>query len=1119
MNPPLSSLSETLFDSQMDYLFFLYGFAFISLAGVCATLRQAKAKQLPWHWLGLFALIHGIHEWLEMAGISQETGALFMTFRLISQALSFLFLMEFGREGSQNPGYRSVGRWIYLPLLAAAIACSQLGNGHSDTAFRYLIGTPGGLWAALALWQAGLKDPSGRPWLRVAAVGMAGYALSTAIASESAAYFPASVLNKGIFLRLTCLPVEISRIVLIMAIILALRKHNRRLHEETYSELRHKPARATHLVILILLTLGAGWLFTERVGHKADEQTREFILQQTSLSAAAVDARRLQELQGLPSDASRPNYQRLRRLLVKINRPVSSIRCVYLMFQREGGIYFAVDSLPKNDRLHAEPGTPYLKPPEGLFPVFTNGAPIVVGPYTDEWGSFVSGFAPITDTVSNTIPAVLGLDIDRSQWNKKVAEWRLGAIEITLLVSTLLITFFVTRQRLLDNADRIAVDEQRMAEAQRIANLGSWDWFPALNRIDSSEEAFRIAGFQGAHRSISLNEYLDTVHPEDRAAVKTFAEQALKQSEPLSLEYRVPLPDEGERVVLQRGQVIFDKQGEPLRVVGTIQDITQRKRMENALRVSEARFRALFEHAPMGIVTLRQLNILNGNPAFLRMAGLNPSDEVAGKSLYQFLAPETREEICARNLRREQGLPEPTQYETMALRADGTQFPVQVSVNLMEFPDGPAVVAFFQDVTERKRTELELQHYRESLEERVRERTKELTEANRALQEQVAERGRAQAMLRRSEARMRLFFERQIVGMAITSPQKEFVQVNDRLCEIFGYSRDELLRETWAGLTHPEDLPQNVASFNDLASGKIDNFTAEKRFIRKDGGLVYTSIAVGCVRNLDGSLDYVLLLVEDITARKLAEMETRKLLAELARSNKELEQFAYVASHDLQEPLRLVSAYTQLLMQRYRSKLDADADPIVKFITEGVDRMQQLIQDLLSYSRVSSQNKPFTEADSELILQTALKNLAISIRESQATVTHAPLPRLLCDPSQLGQLFQNLIGNALKFHGTEPPKIHMGATQSSDGLDWLFAISDNGIGIEPEFHERIFIIFQRLHSRAKYKGTGIGLAICKRVVERHGGRIWVESEVGKGSIFYFTIPIRLPSHVTLAANE
>ena len=231
--------------------------------------------------------------------------------------------------------------------------------------------------------------------------------------------------------------------------------------------------------------------------------------------------------------------------------------------------------------------------------------------------------------------------------------------------------------------------------------------------------------------------------------------------------------------------------------------------------------------------------------------------------------------------------------------------------------------------------------------------------------------------------------------------------------------------------------------------------------------------------------------------------ERRRAEHELARSNAELEQFAYVASHDLQEPLRMVASFTQLLAKRYRGKLDADADEFIGFAVDGATRMQRLLNDLLAYSRVGTRSKPFVAIDCDSVLSDALANLKPAIEESGAVITHEPLPIVRGDEVQLIQLFQNLIGNAVKFHGQEPLQVHISA-KLKDG-DWVFAVRDNGIGIAPEQQERIFLIFQRLHHRSEYPGTGIGLALCQRIVERHGGRIWVESEVGKGATFYFTI--------------
>lgn len=242
------------------------------------------------------------------------------------------------------------------------------------------------------------------------------------------------------------------------------------------------------------------------------------------------------------------------------------------------------------------------------------------------------------------------------------------------------------------------------------------------------------------------------------------------------------------------------------------------------------------------------------------------------------------------------------------------------------------------------------------------------------------------------------------------------------------------------------------------------------------------------------------------------ELELKRQKEELASSNAELEQFAYVASHDLQEPLRMVASYVQLLAKRYQGKLDQDADDFIHYAVDGSQRMQNLINDLLVFSRVGTKGKELRSVDFEVVLHHVLANLQHAIQESDARVTHDPLPTLMADSTQMVQLLQNLVGNAIKFRdANRPPIIHIGIKQQDKG--WLFSVHDNGIGFDPRYRDRIFLIFQRLHNKTKYQGTGIGLSICKKIVERHGGKIWVESEAGHSTTFYFTLPDR-GEHIT-----
>jgi light-regulated signal transduction histidine kinase (bacteriophytochrome) len=276
----------------------------------------------------------------------------------------------------------------------------------------------------------------------------------------------------------------------------------------------------------------------------------------------------------------------------------------------------------------------------------------------------------------------------------------------------------------------------------------------------------------------------------------------------------------------------------------------------------------------------------------------------------------------------------------------------------------------------------------------------------------------------------------------------------------------------------------------------------EKEFIRKDGSRI--PIFLGAATTNDACNEGVVFVL-DVTDRKRAEEMLKLKLEELARSNEELEQFAYVSSHDLQEPLRMITSYLQLLQRKYQGNLDDKADKYIHFAVDGASRMQNLINDILEYSRVTRTSREPKFTNCKFILNQALAGLKVVIKENKATISHDTLPDIMVDPTQLVQVLQNLILNGIKFHGEETPKIHITAEKKAS--EWVFSVHDNGIGIDPQYSEKIFEVFKRLHTRERYPGTEIGLAVCKKIIERQGGHIWVESELGKSSTFYFTLPI------------
>lgn len=525
----------------------------------------------------------------------------------------------------------------------------------------------------------------------------------------------------------------------------------------------------------------------------------------------------------------------------------------------------------------------------------------------------------------------------------------------------------------------------------------------------------------------------------------------------------------------------FDRMTVRLREVMASRDelnreVAERRRVEQALRDSETRFRAVFDQAGIGIAMVdMQGRPMASNLKLQQMLGYS-GEELRAMPFTRFTRPDYADMDLEQYRELVAGRRELYRMEKIYIRKDGGEIWGGLTVTLVRDERGrPAfAVGMVEDISQRKA---------------------------------------AEAARERSE---RLFSRLVSVSPDAIAVHRggRYVYINQAGVELFGgRGPEDIAGRTVLDLIHPGDREFVSRRIRTVLESGATPLNAV-RILRLDGAVTHVE-ARGTVVDHEGQ-SAVLVIMRDVTRRKLAEERLRVTAEALERSNRELQQFAYVASHDLQEPLRMVSSYLQLLKRRYQNRLDADADEFIGYAVDGAERMKRLIESLLEYSRIQSRAGPPQPVALGQVLETVLHTLALSLEEQGAEVSHTELPTVLADPVQVEQLLRNLIGNAVKFHGGARPRAQVGAMPLADyrgdlpqsGLrdGWLLWVKDNGIGIAPEHRERIFAIFQRLHSRDEYPGTGIGLAICQRIVEQQGGRIWVESEPGAGATFYFTLP-------------
>lgn len=588
--------------------------------------------------------------------------------------------------------------------------------------------------------------------------------------------------------------------------------------------------------------------------------------------------------------------------------------------------------------------------------------------------------------------------------------------------------------------------------------------------IDVNASFCRMLGY--TEEEMRATPWTAMTHPEDvELDLEPFRRMAAGQLQNYSVEKRF-IHKRGHHVWARLNlSLVRDADGRPDYEIAVIEDITSRKRAEWELREREELLKTVLEALPVGVWVLdRGGRVTNVNRKVAEIWGSAPYTDPATYGGYRGWWVETGEPVRADEwggaravVRGESSSNEEVEIEAF----DGSHKFLLISSTPIRNDSGDitGAVTINMDITSRKQAE--------------------------------------QAM-RKSEARFRSIFANAAVGIALFDVERRLRRANAKFCSIINYQEEELRGRLYDSFTHPDDLVVDRTRYDALMRGETDSYSVEKRYIRKDGRPVWVRVTRSVQPRGQNLPEHSITIVEDIDDRKRAEEERERLLAEVQRSNQDLQQFAYVASHDLQEPLRMVSSYMQLLERKYRGRLDEKAQTYIHYAVDGTRRMQNLIDGLLRYSRISG-HLQLAPVDTNAVYAAAIANLAESIGEAGGAVTADQLPTVQGDETQLVQLFQNLIGNGLKYRKPGVvPHIHVSARREAG--EWVFSVRDNGIGIDPQYFDRVFQIFQRLHTREEYPGTGIGLASCKKIVERHNGRIWLESTPGEGSTFYFTLP-------------
>jgi PAS domain S-box-containing protein len=942
---------ENFFSSQLDYIYFIYGLAFIIMAIISFYTHYETKLNLPLVLLGCFGLVHGLGQWCNLAAILFGHLLIFQYVRAIVIVCSLVLLFETGRDGLIRFKIKAPSRWTYV-IFGLLIFSGAFSGGLAgfQTIANYSLGITGALMTAYVFAQAYRRDESKNVYYLLFSGVLIVSTVIILIGVPKANIFPATIINYQSVFKLIGVPVPFicAMAGLVFTILMASFAYNlldngKTFHRKTKYLIVYLPA----CIMLAIVT--GGWFMTNYSSSSSEKSKRDNFVHLALAATSLVNESQISSLSGTIADVNNGNYIQLKNQFIKLRNKINnddydmSCRFIYLFALKDNEVIFLVDSELESSDDCSLPGDIYKDASKEVFDSFTNGRAFVEGPTKDQWGTWVSGLAPIRNGQGKVI-AVLGIDADAKEWYRDTALIRLFIITTILMIS-LIITLSIIILHVITSAaakrlrtiEELEKSEQKYRTLVESLNVGIYSnttengicfkegntAMAKLLGLDSVEEFKKSSAIEFYQNPCDRFNYLKLL--KEKGSVNNYA-LAFKKKDGTPI------------MVSLTSQAYFDEKGEIKSIFGVMEDITDRKKAEESIRKTRETLKKILDSMPFGIIIVdKNKRIRLVNHKAIEMTGCSGFSDILGKTCHKFICPSEKGKCPVLDLHQQVDM-----AERILLTKEGNKVPILKTVTPIMFDNEEVLMESFVDVTKQKEAE-----------EKMMELNKNLEDANA-----------------------------------------------------------------------------------------------------------------------------------------------------------ELKNFAYIASHDLREPLRKITSFGLILEKSIKTKIDNEDNENLHYIIDGAKRMSQMIDGLLSYSRVSTKGREFENVEmTRVVAELQQYELGMLIEESHAVINiPQPLPIVKADILQMRQLMQNLIANGIKYQPKgNIPEITIMCKPAANNMVRI-EVSDNGIGIAPEYHSSIFAMFKRLHRQNEYEGNGIGLAVCKKIVQRHNGQIGVESQSGKGSTFWFTVP-------------